>query len=332
MHIVKVVAKTLSDAIFEIRSAGHWALGNLRRLRRYVRKAWPGKNLLSNSRQHAVYVHYDRKGVIHNYVTKQLEALMEAGFRTTFVSNSPKFSMTNVAEIAPFCRQILWRRNVGYDFGAYKDGITAIGDLENVDRLLLMNDSVYGPFCPLPAVLAKIDPSQTDVWGITDSWQHHYHVQSYFILFLGNALRSPAFRRFWHRLPYVNWKTWIIHNGEIELTQVLTKQKLRVRVLGPYWEVAKLTLEKLEGPPTDLSPAHRDFLDRLQGLLIRGVPMNPSHVFWETLLTEFGCPFLKREAITINPLGLPFIWRWDDVIVRVSDYDPELIRQHLQAL
>jgi hypothetical protein len=332
MQIVKVVARNLYCAFYEVWTACHWAVGNLRRLRRYVRRVWPGNDVLSDSRQHAVYVHYDCEGVIHNYVIKQLEALMDAGFRTTFVSNSPKFPITNVTEVAPFCRQILWRRNVGYDFGGYKDGLRAIGDLENVDRLLLMNDSVYGPFCQLSEMLARIDALQTDVWGITDSWQHHYHVQSYFVLFLGNAIRSPAFQRFWRRLPYVNWKTWIIHQSEIKLTQVLTQQKLRVRVLAPYYEVAKVTLEKLQRRPADLSPVHLDFLNRLEGLLIRGIPLNSSHVFWETLLTDFGCPFLKREAIVTNPVELPFIWRWDDVIARVSRYDPDLIRQHLQAL
>ena len=49
------------------------------------------------------------------------------GFRITFVSNAPKFSEGTAREIASFCRQILWRHNVGYDFGAYKDGIKAIG-------------------------------------------------------------------------------------------------------------------------------------------------------------------------------------------------------------
>ncbi len=332
MHIFKRVTRSVYTALFEVRTAWHWCLGNLRRLRRYVRRAWPGNDMLSDSRLHAVYVHYDREGVIHAYVIKQLEALMDAGFRTTFVSNSPKFPITNVAEIAPLCRQILWRCNVGYDFGGYKDGLAAIGDLENVDRLLLMNDSVYGPFYQLGEILAGIDPQQTDVWGITDSWQHHYHVQSYFVLFLGNALRSPAFQRFWRRLPYVNWKTWIIYQSEIRLTQVLTRQKLRVRVLAPYYEVAKITLERLKQRPTDLSPVHLQFLDRLEELLIRGVPLNSSHIFWETLLTDFGCPFLKREAIVINPVELPFIWRWDDVIARVSRYDPDLIRRHLQAL
>src|SRR5215212_6819303 len=127
----------------------HAIIGNLRRLRNHIRGSWPGTDPLPHSRYEAVYVHFDRHGIVHDYVHEQLRSLVAAGFRITFVSNAPKFSQKSVAEIAVFCRRIVWRRNTGYDFGAYKDGIKAIGDLDQVDRLLLMNDSVYGPFHPL---------------------------------------------------------------------------------------------------------------------------------------------------------------------------------------
>jgi hypothetical protein len=332
MIYLAAAGRKLHYALFQIWSAFHWLVGHARRLRRYVRKSWAGADPLCDSRMQAVYVHYDKKGMIHNYVLKQLEALLEAGFRTTFVSNSPQFPEKNVAELAPFCRQILWRQNVGYDFGAYKDGISAIGALDRVERLLLMNDSVYGPFCPLDKVLGAIDATNTDLWGITDSWQHHYHIQSYFILFLPNAIQSPTFRRFWRHLPYVNWKSWVSHKSELKLTQVFTQRKLRAKVLVPYWDVAMLVLKKLEDLPSDLPAVHRDYLDRIHRLLVQGTPMNAPHVFWETLLTDFSCPFLKREVITANPVKVPFIWRWEEVVTRVSNYDPDLIRQHLQAL
>jgi lipopolysaccharide biosynthesis protein len=326
-HIRRGLFKLTIDICF----AFHWLLGNLRRLRRYTRATWQGHDPLAASNRHAIYVHYDRKGVIHDYVIGQLEALKNAGFRITFVSNSRIFSPENLPRLVELCRQILWRRNVGYDFGAYKDGLTAIGSLDQVDRLLLMNDSVYGPFHDLSEMFDRI-PSRTDVWGITDSWQHHYHVQSYFVLFFKNALREPAFKRFWQRLPYVNWKRWIVIKGEIKLTQVLAREKLRINVFAPYWKLAKVTLEKLEEKSSDLFPTHRAFLDQLQGMIVNGEPMNPSHVFFEPLLTTFRSPFLKREVIVVNPLRVPLIWRWDEAIAQVSDYDADLIRRHLQTL
>lgn len=310
----------------------HYGIGQARRLASFVRQRWSGADPLADSRDEAVYVHFDRKGVVHDYVVKQLEALVEAGFRITFVTNSPRFEEDNVALISPYCRQILWRRNVGYDFGAYKDGIAALGDLAAINRLLLMNDSVYGPVRPLSEVLLNADPERTDVWGITDSWEHHYHIQSYFIVFLKGALSSKAFRRFWRRMPYVNNKAWVIHYSEVRLTQALTQYKLRASVLSPYYDLARAALAALAQRPEGLSKVHAKFLDEMTDAIISGNPMNPSHVFWETLLVQFGSPFLKREAITSNPIKIPFVWRWDEAIARISDYDPGLIRRHLQSL
>jgi hypothetical protein len=92
----------------------------------FVRREFPGADPLSTSRLAAVYAHYDGEGLIHDYVLHQLGELAAAGFRIVFVSNSPKFPPESVAQVSPFCRTILWRYNVGYDFGAYKDGLNAI--------------------------------------------------------------------------------------------------------------------------------------------------------------------------------------------------------------
>jgi lipopolysaccharide biosynthesis protein len=310
----------------------HAFVGNLRRLQNQVRRTWAGSDPLPASRSEAVYVHYDRNGVIHDYVLEQLRAIVAAGFRITFVSNSPSFSEKNVSEIASYCSRILWRRNVGHDFGAYKDGVRAIGNLDRVDRLLLMNDSVYGPFHSLAHILAAIDPAGTDFWGISDSWEYHYHIQSYFLLFLRGALQSSAFQQFWQKLPYVTNRDWVIQNGEIKLSQRLIQFKLRASVLVPYWKVAKVVMDKISRLDTErMVGPHKDFLDRTLDIIVRGTPVNPSHHFWEAMISDFGCPFLKRDLITRNPAEIPFTWRWDEVISRYSDYDLSLIERHLRS-
>jgi lipopolysaccharide biosynthesis protein len=300
-------------------------------MRNYVRRTWPGQDPNAGSRDEAVYLHFDRRGDIHDYVIQQLTELRKAGFRVTFVSNSRKFRSTHVPDIAPFCRQIVWRRNVGYDFGGYKDGIRSLGNLEGIDRLILMNDSAYGPFYPLRHLIDRVDPTEIDCWGITESWEHHYHVQSYFMLFLKGALSSVAFRQFWRRMPYVNRKASVIRYGEIKLSQILARRKLRVRVMAPYWEVAKHVLDKMERISSDVPEDHKSFLKYVQSHIVLGHPLNPSHYFWETLILDFGSPFLKREVITSNPTGSPFNWRWEEVIARNSNYDPGLIVKHLQT-
>lgn len=307
-------------------------LSYIRMLHSWTRKRWTGKDPCAHSRDHAVYVHFDRRGMVHDYVLYQLRELVNSGFRVTFVTNSRRFNTSSVSAVSPYCREILWRHNTGYDFGAYKAGIGAIGDLDAVDRLLLMNDSVYGPFYPLSKLLADIDVRETDIWGITDSWEYHYHVHSYFILFLKGALQSPAFRRFWRWMPYYNSKFLVIYYGEIRLTHVLAQRKLRVNVLYPYWDTAKAVLERLERVPEHLSPVHQAFLDQLKRNVILGRPLNQMHYFVETLLTDFGCPFVKRELIAANPVAIPYNWRWSELIKENTEYDPALIYRHLQAL
>jgi lipopolysaccharide biosynthesis protein len=307
-------------------------VGEVRRLRGQVRDAWPGADPLSGSSKEAIYVHYDRRGVVHDYVINQLKELVASEFRITFVSNSPRIMKSKFEDVAPFCRQIIWRRNVGYDFGAYKDGIAAIGDISNITQLLLMNDSVYGPFSQLKQIFADINKSNIDFWGITDSWEHHYHIQSYFLLFFEGALRSTIFRNFWKRLPYVNSKEWMIANGETRLTQLLTQHKLRADVLAPYWSVAKVILQRLEDRDDDDLPGpHRDYLTHLHNQLVLGRPLNASHYFWEVLICDFNCPFIKRELIRVNPMDVPYYWRWSEVIGRTSTYNLEYIWRHLQS-
>jgi lipopolysaccharide biosynthesis protein len=331
MQLLRKYARRILRDLGKGLDAVDWLIGNVRRMRNYVRRTWPGKDPNAGRRDEAVYLHFDRRGDIHEYVIQQLTELKKAGFRITFVSNSPKLRDSHIADVAPLCRQIVWRRNVGYDFGGYKDGIRCLGNLNEVDRLILMNDSAYGPFYSLGSMIDAVDATKTDCWGITESWEHHYHVQSYFMLFLKGALSSTAFRQFWRRLPYVNRKAWVIRYGEIKLSQVLARRKLRVRVMAPYWEVAKHVLNKLERIPGDVPEDHKSFLNYLQSHIVLGRPLNPSHYFWETLILDFGSPFLKREVITSNPTGSPFNWRWAEVIARNSNYDPNLIVRHLQT-
>jgi hypothetical protein len=68
----------------------------------------------------------------------------------------------------------------------------------------------------------------------------------------------------------------------------------------------------------------------LKELLASGSLLNPTHDLWDLLLTEFKCPFIKRELLNINPSKIPNAWLWDMAISKLSDYPVELIREHLK--
>ena len=62
-----------------------------------------------------------------------------------------------------------------------------------------------------------------------------------------------------------------------------------------------------------------------------GLPLNITHFFWDYLIADLGCPFLKRELLAFNPMGVPFLHQWQNVIERTTDYDTDLIARHLEA-
>lgn len=60
-------------------------------------------------------------------------------------------------------------------------------------------------------------------------------------------------------------------------------------------------------------------------------PMNPTHYFWDRLILD-GFPFLKREVLASNPIGMPRLFEWERFVRSVSDYDTGLVDRHLRAI
>jgi lipopolysaccharide biosynthesis protein len=295
----------------------------------YVRDRVEGEDPLRDSPHAAVYVHFDRDGFVHDYVLHQLCELVGAGYRVTFVSNSTDLAAESRARVLPFCKELIWRFNTGYDFGAYKDGIASITDLDRLDSLILMNDSVYGPFWNLQDTLAKIDGLATDCWGITDSFEYRYHIQTFFMVFLSNALKSTAFKGFWSELPYVDHRMWVIRNAEVRLTQALQDAHLKTSVLAPYRAVAATARERLArlvgAPPA----AEQAAFARFSAQIMKDGVVNPTQFFWDVLITDYACPFIKRDLLTSNPNGVPCTSRWQELIATRSSYDVGMISRHL---
>lgn len=301
-----------------------------------VVERWTGDLDLGTATRIAVFVHFDRHGVVHEFVHHYLHEINRAGFALVFVTNAPRLGAADRERLAPLCGAILRRRNIGRDFGAFRDGIAAIPDPGRLDLLLLANDSVYGPFHDLGDVIGRMDMVETDVWGITDSWGPSFHLQSFFLLFGRRALASAAFPRFWRAVRYVQSKSWVIHHYEVGLSRALAAEGFRCRALCPYREVATTAAEAL-AREADSSPDARDpssarsaFAARVLDAVALGIPLNSSHFFWDHLVLRMGCPFIKRELLRDNPARIPGVIRWRQVIQAVSKYDTDLIARHLE--
>lgn len=286
----------------------------------------------------AVFVHYDSRGHVHDYIISHLRGLNEAGLRIWFMSNTPRLGDDAIARLKPHVAWIHRRNNFGYDFGAYKDGILSVMAALPAEQIVLCNDSVYGPLQPLAPILERANPDVADVWGMTEGFEYRYHLQSYFIAFNRRAIQAPKFAQFWREVPYVDARGWLIHHGEVGLTQTLLGSGLRVRSLFPMDEIVAKLEARLAAMPKDddetdgLSPverSQREFQRGLAGAVDGGQPLNPTHFFWDVLIEDCGFPYIKRDLLQLNPAQVPGLSRWSRVVGKVSRYDVGEIRAHL---
>jgi lipopolysaccharide biosynthesis protein len=303
-----------------------WHTSILRSRAPRIRQQWIGERTFEGVSNVAVLIHFDRSGRFLSYFHFMLRALDRAGYTVIIVSNSRKLLADEVASLLPYCARVIHRDNTGYDFGAWRDGLSVLPPDLKLQRLILANDSVFGPLQDLATVIAKCDPQIADVWGITDCYQFRYHLQSYFLLFHERALQSKAFAKFWKSFRYTSNKSVVIGMYEVGMSQALLKGGLRLRALCPYPQlVDEVVLGKLDAAPED------EYFERLLDGVNAGVPLNPSHFFWEHLVTVARCPFIKRDLLESNPVGIPLVANWRRAITSASDYPIHLIDEYMQV-
>jgi lipopolysaccharide biosynthesis protein len=307
-----------------------WTLAGFRSRRPRIRQAWTGQHALAGAKRVAVLVHFSRRGAFLRYFRYMVEELERSGFAVIIVSNSPKIDRKAVEALLPRCALVLHRRNVGYDFGAWREGILQIPDLAAVDQLLITNDSVFGPLHELDTVLQQFDPATGDVWGVTESFDTRYHLQSYFLLFHRPVLQDEKFLKFWQGMRYIENKRVVIFKYEIGLSQMLVKAGFRLRALNPYRDLVGARLAKSLGTEDDKHFLMDDFSTHVLQTISLGYPLNPTHYFWDLLVIDFRCPFIKRDLLEKNPVGVPMLGAWRSAITSVSNYPLELIEEYLQ--
>ena len=267
----------------------------------------------------AVFCHFDRQGRIRDHTRHYLDALRAEGLDLVFVSNSYPLAPADLAWIRSRAVRLVFRHNRGYDFGAWRDAM-AVCELPAAETrfLVIANDSVYGPVTPLGPVLDRIDFTQADVWSATDSWQHGFHLQSYFVAFGPAALHHAAFARFWRSVGNVRSKWWVVRRYELGLSAALASAGLRCKALWPYTEMIA-AVPNPAGGETSGSPA----------VTPGDMPLNPTADLWQVLI-EHGCPFLKRELLRKNPMRVVGVSGWFSTVGRMNALVRDLILRDLE--
>lgn len=280
--------------------------------------------------KYCVFSHFDANNKVERYVLHYLEALNRAGYAIVLVSTCDELSEPDREALAGFCHTVCLRENVGYDFGSFKAGIELLKQQRaNVERLLVANDSVFGPFNDLAPLLRTMERDDIDLYGLTDSHDHGYHLQSYFISYSAKVYESPVFERFWSSVDLIsnstdNFKQKIVHNYEVGGSQHFINAGCTYAVAFSFCDV----LTRLFGRTLDRLRQSRD---SNSGIQVKAEELffnlNASHRYWDELI-DMGLPFIKRELLTRNPTGAD-LSSWPEKIASVSSYDVTLILEAL---
>ncbi len=314
---------------------------HLRRHRQII-SVWPAGDITLGPRL-VLFMHFDGRGHVRPQLFTYLRELKENGRCVIFVTNAGRLTAPAQAELETLCGAVIIRRNIGYDFGAWRDAIEHLGlPRADTEEVIFANDSVFGPLLPLGDLLRRLEYDTADIWGLTESWQLRYHLQSFFLAFGPTALRAAAFRQFWRSVRPVPVKSYIVHAYEVGITQAMIRGGLRCKALWPYEALMRKAngegLEKLAlSEETELGRSDPIHITRkLQVLRIRDgvarrVALNPTSDLWRHLLLA-GFPFIKRELLRDNPTRVEDVGDWVEVVRDVLAADPEPILADLRTM
>jgi hypothetical protein len=337
------------SAILTLLRAAKWYLtvpigrviGQLRSTRQIVH-LWPEGEVKLGPRV-ALFMHFDARGGVRRQLFDYMRELKENGRDVVFVSNAGKIQPAALAALQKICACVIVRKNIGYDFGAWRDALDRLGlPRAETQEIIFANDSVFGPLLPLGDTLRRMDYGKADIWGLTDSWQGRYHLQSFFLAFGPQAIRAAAFGKFWQAVRPVPAKVFVVKEYEIGITQAMVRGGLSCAAIWSYDALIKQVrsegLEHLfEKEPSEMAKADPIRLTRrLQALRIRDcvarrVPLNPTADLWRQLLAA-GFPFIKRELLRDNPTRVEDVGDWEEIVREVLGADPEPILLDLRSM
>ena len=184
-----------------------------------------------------LYVHYNKSDKLSSHVLYQLEQLLPLFSRVLFISNSYLSTehLNSLRKIG--VNEVIQRKNIGYDFAAWRDGMNYIGfnSLVDYDSVTLMNDTCIGPLWDLKEYFEEFEKrADIDFWGMTNFRKTKYfkeHLQSYFVSYSRQVASSKVFQKFWTSIrDYENIRS-VIDHYETRFTGILTKSGFKYGVV-----------------------------------------------------------------------------------------------------
>lgn len=246
-----------------------------------------------------VFVFYDKDGIVDDYVLFMLNSLKEATEDIIIVSNS-EISATEKKKLNSFTDKIKIRQNIGLDAGAFKEVFDEYQEyFKEFDELILLNDTFYGPFTSFKKICQSMEKKDIDFWGLTANYDSvdgygdlpdkmiHSHIQTFFIVFRNNVLKSSAFIKYWERYNIKKMQSFldVVTKHEIAFTYYLEQ-------VGFKWDTY-----------TNLENYHSE-----------NIKENYNVYAYDSynLIKKYNCPFIKRKNFVFEKKDVMYLTNGSD--------------------
>lgn len=227
------------------------------------------------------------------------------------MSNS-RLSKESTRQLLSVCHEVHVRSNTGFDFAAWRDVILK-EDMQEWQEILLLNSSVVGPLFSLSPIFQEMENRSCDFWGLTQSRFVRPHIQSYFMCFRKELIRSHVWSHFWSTVRDESRKWDVISKYEVRFKAILENHEFTGDCYLPL--MTKFGVDRL-------------FFRRMNTRFPIYIPIDKnftnSMIHSPLELIERGLPYLKASLLWGHNRRQPFPLRTIMALKNV-DYDWSLL-------
>ena len=270
----------------------------------------------------AIFVAFHNPNLIPESNINHLNIFKKSFFETIYVHNGI-LSKKVVNELTDRGCYVICRKNIGQDFGAWKDCFALIDQYKltnDLNWLLFCNDS---NFCLGGTNSEKFTnklrntldrENELDFISLNCNYERRLHYQSYFLCFSKIVFQNQRFRRFWKKYLPLNHRFHAIENGEKKLSRKVLNYFRPCVIYQSHKLAESISLNINNEDITllgklpkglmyleDLLNIEKDNLLSARIVILRIISSlenyNQSHVFGLLNIIYLNSPFLKKDVI-----------------------------------
>ncbi len=267
----------------------------------------------AGGRRLIIYVAWDRRGSVDDYIPYALEGLRRDAAYIVVVAN--RVSDEGRTKLESVADEILAREDRGHDIGAYRNALDHLGErIADFDELVLTNDAWFGPIRPYGPVLERMAARSVHFWGMTDHAEEEphpsagkgvlsYHLQPSWIGVRREMFLSDVWKEYWRDAPAMHGDLDAAVDHQVVFTE-------HFESYGFTHDVAF---------PSARYPTARPALLNAELLLADGCPLLAKRVFADSPLLLDRHAVIGREiAALVESYGYPMPLLWQSLARNVE--------------